>query len=307
MPNAPKAPKTLDELAVLADLTLADIQRFTKQDFETLLLEELEVKNVKVRAKLQRQHRELLDGPKVKTEQAATLDNAAGETTAGVDMGVKDQEADAGEAIPAMALCVDASNPTQTDSGDQASLPNSVAETQPLTVDESTADGTTIEPATTDAAGTAEEAATTELAQLGKCATVLSSLRTAPWKACDKYVERGKVWKQAKKDQMRMCGASFCHFCCWPETQEQRQAWIAAQARLQELESEAALTKWKVGDTVDVDTEDGTEKGAVIIGPAQGGDETQMRVRFADGTVDDWDTEDFIRASTTSITSRWCC
>ena len=33
MGKAPKAPTTLDELAVLAELTLTDIQRLTEQDY----------------------------------------------------------------------------------------------------------------------------------------------------------------------------------------------------------------------------------------------------------------------------------
>ncbi len=310
MATPPKAPKTLSELAALADLTLPDMQRFTEQDFETLLAEELEIKDAKARAKLRKQHRELLDGLTAQAEQVALDDVVSVETAAAVDMGPKDQsEVDAGEGTAAMTPGVDASPPPPTNSGDQGSLPNSVAETQPLVVDESTADSiTTVAPATTDAA---EEAATGEEPTQScalKCAMSLSSMRTAPRKAFDMCVKRGTEWKQKKKDQMRMCGASFCHFCCWPETQEQRQAWVAAQARLQQLEADAArLAKWKAGDTVDVDTDDGVEKGAVIIGPARGGSETQMRIRFADGTVDDWDTEDFIRASTTSITSRWCC
>ena len=39
---------------------------------------------------------------------------------------------------------------------------------------------------------------------------------------------------------------------------------------------------WKVGDLVDVETEDGMEYGAVIIGPATSGDSAQLELRFAD-------------------------
>ena len=31
-----------------------------------------------------------------------------------------------------------------------------------------------------------------------------------------------------------------------------------------------------------------------MLGPAQSGDKDEMRVKFADGTVDDWDTDDFV-------------
>ena len=60
------------------------------------------------------------------------------------------------------------------------------------------------------------------------------------------------------------------------------------------LREAARLIEWKVGDTVDIDTADGVEKGAVILGPAVGGDAAQMRVKFPDGSVDDWDIEDFL-------------
>ena len=184
-----------------------------------------------------------------------------------------------------MAPGVESLQQAQTESGDQVPLPNSIAETQPLTADRPEADSTTTAPAATDAAGTADGAMMEEEpAEARSLCASLASLRSVPQKAIDKYVEQVKGWKQRKKDEMRMCGASFCHFCCWPESQEQRQAWVAAQARLQQLESDAArLIKWTVGDTVDVDTEDGPEKGAVIIGPADSGAQTQMRIRFADG------------------------
>jgi hypothetical protein len=47
----------------------------------------------------------------------------------------------------------------------------------------------------------------------------------------------------------------------------------------------------RVGQVVDVETEDGIEKGAVILGLAQAGDAGQMRIKFPDGVVDDWDAE----------------
>ena len=42
-----------------------------------------------------------------------------------------------------------------------------------------------------------------------------------------------------------------------------------------------------------VETEDGLERGVEIIGRATSGKDNEMRVRFADGTVDDWDADDF--------------
>lgn len=65
------------------------------------------------------------------------------------------------------------------------------------------------------------------------CPFSLSDLWGISRAAVGKSLEQSRLWKQRKKDQMRMCGASCCHYCCWPETQEQRQAWVAAQARLQ--------------------------------------------------------------------------
>ena len=54
-----------------------------------------------------------------------------------------------------------------------------------------------------------------------------------------------------------------------------------------------AAGPWEVGMVVDIDTEDGWEHGATVIGPASSGDGGERRVRFADGTLDDWDTDDF--------------
>ena len=53
---------------------------------------------------------------------------------------------------------------------------------------------------------------------------------------------------------------------------------------------------WAAGDVVDVDTEDGWERGATIKGPAKSGSQAERLLEFADGTVDDWDTADFVRA-----------
>lgn len=44
-----------------------------------------------------------------------------------------------------------------------------------------------------------------------------------------------------------------------------------------------------VGDTIDVQTADGLERGARILGPSESGDASAVRVIFSDGVVDDWD------------------
>eukprot|EP01047_Picozoa_sp_COSAG01_P016280 COSAG01_NODE_831_length_13260_cov_79.998784_5_plen_1744_part_00 len=50
---------------------------------------------------------------------------------------------------------------------------------------------------------------------------------------------------------------------------------------------------WGAGEIIGVDTEDGMEWGVLVMGPAKSSDPAQMRVRFADGTTDDWPIEDF--------------
>jgi hypothetical protein len=62
---------------------------------------------------------------------------------------------------------------------------------------------------------------------------------------------------------------------------------------------------WGAGEIIAVETEDGMEWGVRVMGPAKSGEPTEMRVRFADGTTDDWPVEDFrkldvvVEASTT--------
>ena len=51
--------------------------------------------------------------------------------------------------------------------------------------------------------------------------------------------------------------------------------------------------EWSIGAVIDVDTEDGLEKGATILGPSENGDPLAMRIKFADGVVDDWEIEEF--------------
>ena len=50
----------------------------------------------------------------------------------------------------------------------------------------------------------------------------------------------------------------------------------------------------EIGQVVSIDTEDGVEEGVVILGPSTSGSAAEVRVRFADGTVDDWEVDDFI-------------
>ena len=54
-----------------------------------------------------------------------------------------------------------------------------------------------------------------------------------------------------------------------------------------------AASSWETGTVVDIDTEDGWDLGATVTGPATSGALTERQVRFADGTLDDWDTSDF--------------
>lgn len=44
-----------------------------------------------------------------------------------------------------------------------------------------------------------------------------------------------------------------------------------------------------VGDLVDVQTADGFEEGARVVGPSESGDLGEVRLEFADGIIDDWD------------------
>lgn len=43
-----------------------------------------------------------------------------------------------------------------------------------------------------------------------------------------------------------------------------------------------------------VETEEGWERNVEIIGPPQSGKAKEMRVKFPDGTVEDWDRDDFV-------------
>lgn len=48
---------------------------------------------------------------------------------------------------------------------------------------------------------------------------------------------------------------------------------------------------------ISINTEDGMENGVKIIGPAKSGNKKEMRVKFKDGTVDDWEVEEFVKST----------
>ena len=52
---------------------------------------------------------------------------------------------------------------------------------------------------------------------------------------------------------------------------------------------------WRPGQVIDIDTEDGMEFGAEILGPSKDGDAKEMQIKFRDGVVDDWPIAEFIR------------
>ena len=115
------APKTLEELGALADITLDEIARYTEQGFEELLIDELEVE-AKARPKLQKQHRALLDSQKKKAAAEAAA-AAAAEAALGTDADTGDEgRADAGEEMPVVVApgLADEVEPTHQDSDAQA-------------------------------------------------------------------------------------------------------------------------------------------------------------------------------------------
>jgi hypothetical protein len=52
--------------------------------------------------------------------------------------------------------------------------------------------------------------------------------------------------------------------------------------------------QWKAGMMVSFETEDGWERGVEILGMSESGDAAEMSVKFVDGTVDDWETAEFM-------------
>lgn len=114
MPRGPTAPKTLEELATLLDITMGDLGGLTEPDFEVLLVDELEISS-KAREKLKKQHRELLEVRK-KADQVAS--DAEEDSTTGVDMMSTVEPAHVAEEIAAMVAPADGDElqPSQSDS-----------------------------------------------------------------------------------------------------------------------------------------------------------------------------------------------
>jgi hypothetical protein len=75
------------------------------------------------------------------------------------------------------------------------------------------------------------------------------------------------------------------------ERQKRSELEVAAQARLVETKAPKNM-RWEIGQHADVETEDGLERGAKILGPSVSGDAAEIRIQFADGTEDDWPVED---------------
>jgi hypothetical protein len=59
---------------------------------------------------------------------------------------------------------------------------------------------------------------------------------------------------------------------------------------------------WPANTLVEIDTEDGLETGAMVLGP--GAKPTERKVRFADGSVDDWPVEDLRKPQGASASSK---
>ena len=53
---------------------------------------------------------------------------------------------------------------------------------------------------------------------------------------------------------------------------------------------------FRLGDVVDVDTEDGWEVGATVLGRSKSGNPQQIRIRFADGVEDNWAADQLLAA-----------
>eukprot|EP01043_Picozoa_sp_COSAG02_P018408 COSAG02_NODE_859_length_16438_cov_11.496236_6_plen_1824_part_00 len=52
---------------------------------------------------------------------------------------------------------------------------------------------------------------------------------------------------------------------------------------------------WTQGMIVDIETGDGWERGVVVLGPAESGESYKMSVKFTDGSVEDWETAEFVK------------
>ena len=79
------------------------------------------------------------------------------------------------------------------------------------------------------------------------------------------------------------------------DEQEEQQPRRRKAARADEDSSRSRSDGFRKGDVVDVESEDGWERHAKIIGPSKSRRPDEMRVRFADGVVDDWPLADFRR------------
>lgn len=69
------------------------------------------------------------------------------------------------------------------------------------------------------------------------------------------------------------------------------------QEEQEEAELEEAESPWKKGMLISISTEDGTEKDVKILGPAESGNKQEMCVKFRDGTIDDWEIEEFVKST----------
>lgn len=67
----------------------------------------------------------------------------------------------------------------------------------------------------------------------------------------------------------------------------------SATSRQRSSQDSTRADKWPTGRTIDVDTEDGLEVGAVILGPSTTGNKKERQIQFSDGVIDDWPVEDF--------------
>jgi hypothetical protein len=72
-----------------------------------------------------------------------------------------------------------------------------------------------------------------------------------------------------------------------------------ADGAVDDWDAEDMKKKWAVGEDIEVDTDDGMER-ATILGAPESGSHTEMRVRFADGVIDDWEWADFLSIETGS-------
>ena len=58
--------------------------------------------------------------------------------------------------------------------------------------------------------------------------------------------------------------------------------------------TDCAILSWNVSWNVSIHVYIVLSQGAVILGVSEAGNANEMRIRFADATVDDWPVTDFI-------------